>query len=226
MPPNPGPSPALLRSLSKAPPGAPVPACRGSPLIPPHGPSQKAPLLEHGSRTPAHPHGTMKEMDVRRLWWLVALGFLAIPWALAEDWRLTRSQTLSQAGAREWRYTLSPAGKEAQELWRRLSEQYRDHLRAGYRVELGAWRVYFLGGRLRVEPHCQAVNPACFTFGALPVVKERQDRFLLELSHLLHQALTQAQGTGGVVLLSRLFRLEVVRGAHPPYFASPSSWRP
>ncbi|MDM7324395.1 MAG: hypothetical protein P3W93_005265 [Thermus sp.] len=168
----------------------------------------------------------MKAMDMERPWWLVILGFLILPWALAEDWRLTRSQTLSQAGAREWRYTLSPAGKEAQELWRRLSEQYRDHLRAGYRVELGAWRVYFLGGRLRVEPHCQAVNPACFTFGALPVVKERQDRFLLELSHLLHQALTQAQGTGGVVLLSRLFRLEVVRGAHPPYFASPSSWRP
>lgn len=158
--------------------------------------------------------------------WLALLALLALPGALAQDWRLTRSQTLTQVGAREWRYTLSPSGKEAQELWQKLSEQYRDHLRAGYRVDLGAWRLYFLGGRLRVEPHCPAVNPACFTFGALPVSKERQDRFLLELSQLLHQALTQAQTTGGVVLLSRLFRLEVPRGANPPYSASPSGWRP
>uniref|UniRef100_A0A7V4ANW9 Uncharacterized protein n=1 Tax=Thermus tengchongensis TaxID=1214928 RepID=A0A7V4ANW9_9DEIN len=158
--------------------------------------------------------------------WLAILVLLALPGALAQDWRLTRSQTLTQVGAREWRYTLSPSGKEAQELWQKLSEQYRDHLRAGYRVDLGAWRLYFLGGRLRVEPHCPAVNPACFTFGALPVSKERQDRFLLELSQLLHQALTQAQTTGGVVLLSRLFRLEVPRGANPPYSASPSGWRP
>jgi len=158
--------------------------------------------------------------------WLAILVLLALPGALAQDWRLTRSQTLTQVGAREWRYTLSPSGKEAQELWQKLSEQYRDHLRAGYRVDLGAWRLYFLGGRLRVEPHCPAVNPACFTFGALPVSKERQDRFLLELSQLLHQALTQAQTTGGVVLLSRLFRLKVPRGANPPYSASPSGWRP
>ncbi|MFD3004805.1 hypothetical protein [Thermus tengchongensis] len=158
--------------------------------------------------------------------WLALLALLALPGALAQDWRLTRSQTLTQVGAREWRYTLSPSGKEAQELWQKLSEQYRDHLRAGYRVDLGAWRLYFLGGRLRVEPHCPAVNPACFTFGALPVSKERQDRFLLELSQLLHQALTQAQTTGGVVLLARLFRLEVPRGANPPYSASPSGWRP
>lgn len=158
--------------------------------------------------------------------WLTLLALLALPGAMAQDWRLTRSQTLTQAGAREWRYTLGPSGKEAQDLWRRLSSQYQDYLRAGYRVDLGAWRVYFLGGRLRLEPHCPAVNPACFTFGALPVPKERQDRFLLELSQLLHQALTQAQTTGGVVLLSRLFRLEVPRGANPPYPASPSGWRP
>lgn len=165
-------------------------------------------------------------MGARISRWLAILALLALPGTLAQDWRLTRSQTLTQAGAREWRYTLSPSGKEAQELWRKLSSQYQDHLRAGYRVDLGAWRVYFLGGRLRLEPHCPAVNPACFTFGALPVAKERQDRFLMELSQLLHQALTQAQTTGGVVLLSRLFRLEVPRGAHPPYPATPSGWRP
>ncbi len=167
-----------------------------------------------------------KGMGMRTPYWLPIVALLTLPGAFAEDWRLTQSQTLSQAGAREWRYTLSPTGKEAQELWRRLSEQYRDHLRAGYRVDLGAWRVYFLGGRLRVEPHCPAVNPACFTFGALPVPKERQDRFLLELSQLLDLALTQARTKGGVVLLSRLFRLEVPRGAHPPYPATPSGWRP
>ncbi|TBH21906.1 hypothetical protein ETP66_01310 [Thermus thermamylovorans] len=162
---------------------------------------------------------------MRRLWPFL-LGPLLAGLALAQDWRLTRSQTLTQAGAREWRYTLAPAGREAQELWQKLSEQYRDHLRAGYRVDLGAWRLYFLGGRLRLEPHCPAVNPACFTFGALPVPKNRQDRLLLELSQMLDQALLQAQGTGGSLTLSRLFRLEVRRGQGPPYPASPSGWRP
>lgn len=168
----------------------------------------------------------MKGMGTCRSCLFVALSLLAFPWAMAEDWQLTRSQTLTQGKTQEWRYTLSPKGKEAQEVWRRLSDQYRGHLRAGYRVDLGAWRVYFLGGRLQVEPNCQAVNLACFTYGTLPVSKERQDRFLLELSHLLHQALSQAQGTGGRVLLSGLFRLEVPRGANPPYPATPSSWRP
>lgn len=165
-------------------------------------------------------------MGTRAPRWLAILALVALPGALAQDWRLTRSQTLTQAGAQEWRYTLSPSSKEARELWRKLSVQYQDHLRAGYRVDLGAWRVFFLGGRLRLEPHCPTVNPACFTFGVLPVPKERQDRFLLELSQLLHQALTQAQTTGGVVLLSRLFRLEVSRGGNPPYPASPSGWQP
>ncbi|WP_234554430.1 hypothetical protein [Thermus caliditerrae] len=159
-------------------------------------------------------------------WLGVGLLLAGLHPALALDWRLTRSQTLTQAGAREWRYTLTPAGKEAQALWQRLSEQYREHLRAGYRVDLGAWRLYFLGGKLRLEPHCQAVNPACFSFGALNVPKDRQDHFLLELSALLDQAMAQARLTGGVVVLSRLFRLELPPGGRPPFPATPSGWRP
>lgn len=158
--------------------------------------------------------------------WPYLLSPLLAGLALAQDWRLTRSQTLTQAGAQAWRYTLAPGGREAQELWQKLSDQYRDLLRAGYRVDLGAWRLYFLGGRLRLEPHCPAVNPACFTFGALPVPKERQDRLLMELSQMLDQALVQAQGTGGSLTLNRLFRLEVRRGQAPPYPANPSGWRP
>jgi len=79
-------------------------------------------------------------MGARISRWLAILALLALPGALAQDWRLTRSQTLTQAGAREWRYTLGPSGKEAQDLWRRLSSQYQDYLRAGYRVDLGAGR--------------------------------------------------------------------------------------
>ncbi|GAB5602433.1 hypothetical protein FJNA_09580 [Thermus sp. FJN-A] len=157
-------------------------------------------------------------------WFVFALALMGL--ALAQDWALTRSQTLTAQGAKAWRYTLSPRTGEARELWQRLSEQYRDHLRAGYRVDLGAWRVYFLGGRLRLEPHCPSPNAACFTFGALPVEKARQDRFLLELSALLDQALKEAGSTGGNLTLSRLFRVELRRGQSPPYPASPSGWKP
>jgi len=108
----------------------------------------------------------------------------------------------------------------------RLSLQYRDLLRAGYRVDLGGWRLYFLGGKLRLERHCQAVNPSCFTFGALPVDKAQQDRFLMELAALLDQALGEAARTRGTVTLSRLFRVELRRNQAPPYPAAPSGWKP
>lgn len=156
------------------------------------------------------------------MWFLL---FLLLP-ALAQDWGLTQSQTLTAGGAKGWRYTLSPRNGEARALWEALSLQYRNLLKAGYRVDLGGWRLYFLGGKLRLERHCQAVNPACFTFGALPVDKARQDRFLMELSHLLEEALARAKRTGGSVSLSRLFRSEVKRGEAPPYAASPSGWKP
>ncbi len=156
------------------------------------------------------------------MWFLF---FLLFP-ALAQDWGLTQSQTLTAGGAKAWRYSLSPRGEEARALWEALSLQYRNLLKAGYRVDLGGWRLYFLGGKLRLERHCQAVNPACFTFGALPVDKARQDRFLMELSHLLEEALARAKRTGGSVSLSRLFRSEVKRGEAPPYAASPSGWKP
>lgn len=146
--------------------------------------------------------------------------------ALAQDWGLNQSQILTAGGAQEWRYTLSPRGEEARALWEALSLQYRDHLRAGYRVDLGGWRLYFLGGKLRLDRHCQAVNPACFTFGALPVDKSRQDRFLMELAALLDRALGKAARTGGTVTLSRLFRVELGRNEDPPYPAAPSGWKP
>jgi len=37
--------------------------------------------------------------------------------ALAQDWGLTQSQTLTAGGAKAWRYTLSPRGEEARALW-------------------------------------------------------------------------------------------------------------
>jgi len=80
---------------------------------------------------------------------------------------------------------------------------------------------------LWLAPHCpKADNPACFTFGALPVEKARQDRFLLELGALLEEGLGRVRATGGSLTLSRLFRVEVARGASPPYRAAPSGWRP
>ncbi|WP_243095692.1 hypothetical protein [Thermus thalpophilus] len=156
---------------------------------------------------------------------LLAVVALLLP-AHAQEWRLTRSQSLTQEGTRAWRYTLSPADRAGRELWQKLVLQYQDHLRAGYRVDLGSWRLYFLGGRLRLEPHCPQVNPACFTFGALPVEKGVQDRFLLGLSQLLDQALAQARNTGGNLTLSGLFRVELKPGQAPPYLARPSGWAP
>ena len=87
--------------------------------------------------------------------------------------------------------------------------------------------MYSRGGVLWLAPHCpKADNPACFTFGALPVEKARQDRFLLELGALLEEGLGRVRATGGSLTLSRLFRVEVARGASPPYRAAPSGWRP
>ena len=146
--------------------------------------------------------------------------------ALAQDWRLSKSQSVTTQGASAWRYTLSPKTQEARELWQKLSEQYRDHLRAGYRVDLGSWRIYFRGGKLWLEPHCPTPSAACLTFGALPVPKTRQDHLLLELSALLDRALRETQSTGGSLTLSRLFRVELKRNQAPPYPASPSGWKP
>lgn len=57
--------------------------------------------------------------------------------------------------------------------------------------------MYFRGGVLWLAPHCpKADNPACFTFGALPVEKARQDRFLLELGALLEEGLGRVRATG------------------------------
>ncbi len=167
------------------------------------------------------PRPRAKPVRMLPMWLLLFL----LP-ALAQDWGLTQSQTLTAGSAKGWHYTLSPRGGEARALWEALSLQYRDLLRAGYRVDLGGWRLYFLGGKLRLERHCQPVNLACFTFGSLPVEKARQDHFLLELSRLLEEALARAEGTGGSVSLSRLFRTEVRRGQAPPYAASPSGWKP
>lgn len=169
--------------------------------------------------------GSMPTNPLSRLG-LVALLLWAPAIGLAQDWKLTRTQALSPGGPQAWRYALAPAGRESRELWERLAGQYRDLLRGGYRVDLGAWRLYFLGGRLRVEAHCPSVHPACLTFGALPVPKARQDRLLMELAQLLDKALVQVQGTGGRLTLTRLFRLEVPKGTKPPYPASPSGWQP
>lgn len=83
-------------------------------------------------------------------WLVLALALCGL--VLAQDWRLSQSQSFTAQGASAWRYTLSPRTKEAQELWRRLSEQYRDHLRAGYRVDLG-------GGGCTSGAGCSGLRP-------------------------------------------------------------------
>ncbi len=145
---------------------------------------------------------------------------------LAQDWRLTKttSEGLGEKGA--WRYTLSPATKEARELWQALLLQYRGHLQAGYRVDLGAYSLYFRGGALWLSPACPTAHPACLTPGALPIPKERQNRFLLELAKLLEKALAEAKGTGGRLTLTGLFWAELRRGQVPPFRAHPSGWKP
>jgi len=156
----------------------------------------------------------------------LAFFLVALALAFAQDWRLTKtlSEGLGEKGT--WRYTLSPATKEARELWQALLLQYRSHLQAGYRVDLGAYSLYFRGGALWLARVCSAPHPACLTPGALPVPKERQDRFLLELAGLLEKALAEAKGTGGRLTLTGLFRADLGRGQEPPYRAHPSGWKP
>lgn len=92
---------------------------------------------------------------------------LLIPWlfglGLAQSWRLTQSQSTTLHEGSAWRYTLSPVGEEAKALWEGLSLAYQDLLRAGHQVDLGRWRLYFLGGRLRFEPYCPKATLPCFT---------------------------------------------------------------
>jgi hypothetical protein len=57
--------------------------------------------------------------------------------ALAQDWGAHPKLDPNDGRAKRWRYTLSPRGEDGQALWEGLSLQYRDLLRAGYRVELG-----------------------------------------------------------------------------------------
>ncbi|WP_337844914.1 hypothetical protein [Thermus sp.] len=153
--------------------------------------------------------------------------FLLIPLALAQgDWRLskTRTEILGEAGA--WRYTLSPRTEEARALWQALVVQYREHLKGGYWVGLGRWRLYFRGGALLLDRGCLEVQLACLTPGALPGPKERQDRFLLEMGTLLDRALGELGRTGGRLTLTGLFRVDLEAPKPPPHRAYPSGWRP
>ncbi|AFV75535.1 hypothetical protein Theos_0463 [Thermus oshimai JL-2] len=157
--------------------------------------------------------------------WILLL--LPLPLALAQgDWRLSKrqSETLGELGS--WSYTLSPRTEEARVLWQALVLQYREHLKGGYRVDLGRWRLYFRGGALLLDRGCPEVHPACLTPGALPAPKERQDRFLLEMAGLLDRALGELEKIGGRLTLSGLFRADLKPKAPPPHRAYPSGWKP
>jgi hypothetical protein len=156
----------------------------------------------------------------------LAFFLVALALVFAQDWRLTKTSSEGLDAKGTWRYTLSPATKEARELWQALLPQYRNHLQAGYRVDLGAYSLHFRGGALWLARACSAPYPACLTPGALPVPQERQNRFLLELAGLLEKALAEAQGTGGRLTLTGLFRVDLGRGQPPPYRAYPSGWKP
>ncbi len=155
------------------------------------------------------------------------LFLLLVSVAFAEgDWRLWKSlsETLEEKGT--WRYTLSPKTEEARALWQVLVVQYREHLKAGYRIDLGRWRLYFKGGSLLLDRACPVVHPACLTPGVLATPKERQDRLLLEMSGLLDRALGELERTGGRLTLSGLFRVDLKPKALPPHRAYPSGWKP
>ncbi|KGQ22856.1 hypothetical protein [Thermus filiformis] len=148
--------------------------------------------------------------------------FLGAAWA--QSWRLTQSQTSTLREGGAWRYTLSPVG-EARALWEALALQYQALLRAGHRVDLGRWRLYFLGGRLRFEPHCPKASLPCFTLAGVAYEPGRLEPFLVELDALMERALSEARKKPRATLtLSRLVRLELEGGAVRE--AKPSGWKP
>lgn len=154
---------------------------------------------------------------------------LLIPWlfglGLAQFWRLAQSQSTTLHEESVWRYTLSPVGKEAKALWQELSLAYQDLLRAGHRVDLGRWRLYFLGGRLRFEPHCPKATLPCFTLAKVAYEPLRLEGFFHELDTLLGRALSEAQKKPKASLtLTRLVRLELEGGRIKA--VNPSGWKP
>ncbi|MER3451409.1 MAG: hypothetical protein C4300_04500 [Thermus sp.] len=154
--------------------------------------------------------------------WLFGLG-LAQSWRLAQSQSTIRTTTLHEGSA--WRYTLSPVGEEAKALWEELSPQYQALLRAGHRVDLGRWRLYFLGGSLRFEPHCPKATLPCFTLAGVAYEPLRLGGFFHELDTLLGRALSEAQKKPRASLtLIRLVRLELEEGRIKA--VKPSGWKP
>lgn len=154
---------------------------------------------------------------------------LLIPWllglGLAQSWRLAQSQSTTLHEGSAWRYTLSPLGEEAKALWEALSLKYQALLRAGHRVDLGRWRLYFLGGRLRFEPHCPKATLPCFTLAGVAYEPLRLEGFFHELDILLGRALSEAQKKPKASLtLTRLVRLELEWGRIKT--VKPSGWKP
>lgn len=165
--------------------------------------------------------------------WLTLIALLGIGLAQTASptsgfFRITASQSGAASTPGAWRYTISPKTNEARLLWDLYVPFWQQTLRQGGKVQLGAYALRFVGGRLRLEPGCANPNPACFTRTATPLPSWQQDAILLELSNALVQAIGEGSRRAGpyptTLTLSKFVRLQL--NSDGTYSAAPSGWRP
>lgn len=58
-------------------------------------------------------------------------------------------------------------------------------------MQLGAYALRFVGGKLVLEPGCPVPNPSCFTRTATAIPAWQQDAVLLDFSNTLVQAIRE-----------------------------------
>lgn len=142
--------------------------------------------------------------------------------------RITASQSSAAATPGAWRYTISPKTNEAELLWSQYVPFWQQTLRRGGKVQLGAYSLRFVGGRLMLEVNCQTPNPTCFTRVATAIPGWQQDAILLDFSNTLVQAIYEgskrAKPYPTAVTVSKFVRLQL--NSDGTYSAAPSGWKP
>ena len=159
---------------------------------------------------------------------LLGLSLAQTPSPTSGFFRLTANQSSSASTPGAWRYTISPKTEEARLLWRQYVPFWQQTLRQGGKVQLGAYSLRFVGGKLALEPGCPNPNPACFTRGAAAIPGWQQDAILLDLSNALVQAIHEgskrAKPYPSTITVSRFVRLQL--NSDGTRSAAPSGWKP
>lgn len=168
---------------------------------------------------------------MRRWFTLIALLGLSLAQTASPTsgfFRITASQSSAASTPGAWRYAISPKTNEARLLWDQYVPFWQQTLRRGGKVQLGAYALRFVGGKLMLEVGCPTPNPTCFTRVATTIPGWQQDAILLDLSNTLVQAINEgskrAKPYPTAVTVSKFVRFQL--NSDGTYSAAPSGWKP